>query len=64
MNNAIYNFREPVNEPVFSYLPGSNERMLLEKESAPERIGGKAMPLASCFVRLLRFNNFNCLISR
>jgi len=32
MNNAIYNFREPVNEPVLSYLPGSKERLLLEKE--------------------------------
>ena len=32
MNNAIYNFKEPGNEPVLSYLKGSNERILLEKE--------------------------------
>ena len=32
MNNAIYNFREPKNEPVLSYKPGSEERSLLEEE--------------------------------
>lgn len=32
MNNAIYNFREPVNEPVLKYLTGSKERILLEEE--------------------------------
>jgi 1-pyrroline-5-carboxylate dehydrogenase len=32
MNNAIYNFREPKNEPVLSYKPGSPERKLLEEE--------------------------------
>jgi len=32
MNNAIYNFREPKNEPVLSYGPGSQERQLLEEE--------------------------------
>jgi 1-pyrroline-5-carboxylate dehydrogenase len=32
MNNAIYNFREPKNEPVLSYRPGSIERRLLEEE--------------------------------
>jgi 1-pyrroline-5-carboxylate dehydrogenase len=50
MNNAIYNFREPANEPVFSYNKGSRERMLLEKEleeqfsskiDIPLIIGGK-----------------------
>jgi 1-pyrroline-5-carboxylate dehydrogenase len=50
MNNAIYNFKEPGNEPVLSYLKGSNERMLLEKEleeqgnkvvDIPLIIGGK-----------------------
>jgi 1-pyrroline-5-carboxylate dehydrogenase len=50
MNNAIYNFREPVNEPALSYLPGSEERLLLEKEieeqygrvvDIPLIIGGK-----------------------
>jgi len=50
MNNAIYNFKEPGNEPVLSYLKGSNERILLEKEleeqgnkvvDIPLIIGGK-----------------------
>lgn len=50
MNNAIYNFREPKNEPVFSYKPGSPERKLLEEElkfqknqvvDIPLIIGGK-----------------------
>ena len=50
MNNAIYNFREPANEPVLSYLPGSAESLLLEKElqeqfsnvtDIPLIIGGK-----------------------
>ncbi len=50
MNNAIYNFREPTNEPVLTYMPGSPERELLEKELAlqesrpidiPLIIGGK-----------------------
>ncbi len=50
MNNAIYNFREPKNEPVLSYLPGSHERKLPEEEltaqsnkiiDIPLIIGGK-----------------------
>jgi 1-pyrroline-5-carboxylate dehydrogenase len=50
MNNAIYNFREPKNEPVLSYKPGSNERKLIEEElnaqknktiDIPLIIGGK-----------------------
>jgi 1-pyrroline-5-carboxylate dehydrogenase len=50
MNNAIYNFPEPLNEPVLTYLPGSSERMLIEKEleeqftnkiDIPLIIGGK-----------------------
>lgn len=32
MNNAIFNFREPKNEPVFNYLNGSQERNNLLKE--------------------------------
>jgi len=38
MNNAIYNFREPKNEPVLSYKPGSEERKLLEEELKNKRI--------------------------
>jgi 1-pyrroline-5-carboxylate dehydrogenase len=50
MNNAIYNFREPKNEPVYSYAPESAERKLIEKElilqskqviDIPLIIGGK-----------------------
>jgi 1-pyrroline-5-carboxylate dehydrogenase len=50
MNNAIYNFREPKNEPVLSYEPDSHERTLLEEEinvqinkavDIPLIIGGK-----------------------
>jgi 1-pyrroline-5-carboxylate dehydrogenase len=50
MNNAIYNFREPKNEPVLLYKPGSEERKLLEEElklqlnqviDIPLIIGGK-----------------------
>jgi 1-pyrroline-5-carboxylate dehydrogenase len=50
MNNAIYNFREPKNEPVLSYKPGSPERKTLEEElnkqinqviDIPLIIGGK-----------------------
>jgi 1-pyrroline-5-carboxylate dehydrogenase len=50
MNNAIYNFREPKNETVLTYKPGSQERFLLEEElklqknrvvDIPLIIGGK-----------------------
>ncbi len=50
MNNAIYNFREPRNEPVLSYRPGSSERRLIKEElksqlnkviDIPLIIGGK-----------------------
>jgi 1-pyrroline-5-carboxylate dehydrogenase len=50
MNNAIYNFREPKNEPVLTYEPGSAERELLKAElkrqysqeiEIPLIIGGK-----------------------
>lgn len=50
MNNAIFNFAAPVNEPIFKYLKGSPEREALEKElkkqmseeiEIPLIIGGK-----------------------
>jgi 1-pyrroline-5-carboxylate dehydrogenase len=50
MNNAIFNFKEPKNEPALSYMQGSNERVLLEAElkrqkeikvEIPLIIGGK-----------------------
>ncbi len=50
MNNAIYNFQAPKNEPVWEYRKGTPERELLEKELArlsaeeieiPLIIGGK-----------------------
>lgn len=45
MNNAIYNFREPGNEPVLSYLPGSSERILLEEELERQRAVVADIPL-------------------
>jgi 1-pyrroline-5-carboxylate dehydrogenase len=45
MNNAIYNFREPKNEPVYSYLPGSEERKLLEEELKRQRNSSVDIPL-------------------
>ena len=50
MNNAIYNFREPKNEPVLTYAPGTPERLKLIEEierqysttvEIPLIIGGK-----------------------
>ncbi len=50
MNNAIFNFSEPKNEPAYSYTTGSLERRLLEEEISaqlgkvieiPLIIGGK-----------------------
>jgi len=50
MNNAIFDFKEPKNEPIYTYLPGSAERELLLKElekqgnqviEIPLIIGGK-----------------------
>ena len=32
MNNALFSFREPKNEPGFSYAPGTPERQLLKEE--------------------------------
>jgi len=45
MNNAIYNFREPRNEPVLSYMSGSIERKLLEDELAAQRNKVTDIPL-------------------
>ncbi len=50
MNNAIFSFREPKNEPVYTYAPGTEERKLLQAEldrqanmevEIPLIIGGK-----------------------
>lgn len=50
MNNALYNFERPKNEPVLSYAPGSPERLCLKDEldrqmaqvvDIPLVIGGK-----------------------
>lgn len=50
MNNAIFVFDKPANEPIYEYLPGSKERKLLEQEldyqssvkiEIPLIIGGK-----------------------
>ncbi len=50
MNNAIFNFHEPKNEPILGYIKNSPERLALEKElekqashtiDIPLIIGGK-----------------------
>jgi 1-pyrroline-5-carboxylate dehydrogenase len=45
MNNAIFNFNEPGNEPVLSYMPGSPERKLLEEELKSQRTKVVDIPL-------------------
>jgi len=45
MNNAIFNFPEPVNEPLLAYLKGSRERELLEKELADQNNSVIDIPL-------------------
>jgi len=48
MNNAIYNFREPVNEPVLSYLSGSRREYFLKKNwRNREKIGGDSVLLST-----------------
>ena len=50
MNNALFQFKRPENEPVYGYMPGSIERKLLQEELKRQRethieipviIGGK-----------------------
>lgn len=43
MNNAIYNFPVPNNEPVLSYLPGSSERQKLLEELT--RLSGEVIDI-------------------
>jgi 1-pyrroline-5-carboxylate dehydrogenase len=45
MNNAIYTFKKPKNEPVLEYRPGSPERVSLEKELARQRSQVIEIPL-------------------
>ncbi len=45
MNNAIYNFPLPSNEPVLEYKKGSPERMLLEAELERQRLNPIEIPL-------------------
>jgi 1-pyrroline-5-carboxylate dehydrogenase len=45
MNNAIYNFSEPINEPVLTYLCGSRERLLIEKELEEQYASKTDIPL-------------------
>ncbi len=39
MNNSIFNFSLPVNEPIKSYAKGSSEREALTKETNPDESG-------------------------
>jgi len=45
MNNAVYHIKEPVNEPILGYLPGSAERRLLEAEIARQSKNEIVIPL-------------------
>lgn len=45
MNNAIYNFPLPGNEPILNYLPGSKERVLLDEELARQASSVIEIPL-------------------
>lgn len=45
MNNAIYNFPTPQNEPILDYFSGSSERILLEKEIARQQSETIEIPL-------------------
>jgi len=45
MNNAIFKFKQPENEPIYKYLPGSEERFLLEKELNRQRNMEVGIPL-------------------
>ncbi|MFO7852818.1 MAG: L-glutamate gamma-semialdehyde dehydrogenase [Bacteroidota bacterium] len=45
MNNALYNFPLPENEPVLEYLKDSTERILLDKELASQESAEIEIPL-------------------
>lgn len=45
MNNAIFNFPEPKNEPMLMYLPGSAERRKIEEELAEQNSKVIEIPL-------------------
>ena len=45
MNNAIYDFREPKNEPILGYLTGSQEREKLFKELEFQTVNEIEIPL-------------------
>ncbi len=45
MNNAVYNFPLPQNEPILGYLEGSPERLLLEKELEKQSLTVVDIPL-------------------
>ena len=66
MNNAIFNFNEPENEPMKSYLPGSIERELLMAElerqnkteiEIPLIIGGKEIKTGKTEKLVIPHNN-------
>jgi 1-pyrroline-5-carboxylate dehydrogenase len=45
MNNAVYNFPLPQNEPILGYLEGSPERLLLDKELERQSLTVVDIPL-------------------
>ncbi|HBG52610.1 MAG TPA: 1-pyrroline-5-carboxylate dehydrogenase [Rikenellaceae bacterium] len=72
MNNAVYNFPLPENEPILDYLKGSKERVLLENElkrqsqtilEIPLIIGGKEI-LTGNFGEIRMPHDHNKVIAR
>jgi len=70
MNNAIYNFQTPQNEPVLSYLKGSSERDGIEKElliqvqqeiEIPLIIGGKEIRTGDTDIVVMPHNHGHVL---
>jgi len=70
MNNSIYSFSQPANEPVLTYLKGSPERMALEAElerqsgveiEIPLIIGGKEVYTNNCGTVVMPHNHHHVL---
>ena len=69
MNNAIFRFPKPINEPVQAYAPGSSEKLTLKKELArlsseewdiPLVIGGKEIRTGNTGKVVMVFNHHWC----
>ena len=72
MNQSIYHFPKPTNEPILSYKPGSPERLALQREMAdmsaqevdiPLIIGGKEIRTGNT-VRIVMPHNHAHVLGR